>query len=511
MKKILKYAFCLTIAATLTATATAQNYNEENNLFYHAFRVPQSNDLNPAFFPASNTLYISLPGLTRLQFDAPLAIGDMLSIDTVNHITNIDLNKISDAMSENSQLNFGLNMNLIGGGLRIGNTFITASLGLKTKFDFTIPYSTVDFLLHGNLDENGVAGRSAEILTGDLFNMHVYGEAGIGIGHRIPIINLTIGARAKIYYGLAHISFRPDIKLTTDQNIDAINATINYQLGISSPIPINLGGNGLSDLIDINALRNKGVMGALKYLVSPEVANMSVGFDLGAKYQIGPFAISASVIDLTSGLHWHNNVYSIGPSGGAVDTSFAGFDVQQLLNNGSLQLDTLLDSYASLLGRLVPDSVLSKGGDYYYTIPTKINIGASVSLGTFVRAGILFHGQFDRGLLTNKNDYDLYTLNNYHIDFDKKKDKFRYNTTLSANVNLLNWLEVVAGSSIVYDGSKIDPLNPGVGFIITPLSAAQFYLMADYVSSIYLVEEKGLNIKFGFNLLIGHGGRRKML
>ena len=145
----------------------------------------------------------------------------------------------------------------------------------------------------------------------------------------------------------------------------------------------------------------------------------------------------------------------------------------------------------------MPDTTTD--ADYWFSIPTKINLGASFSFAKILRAGLLFHGQFDRGLLSQRNKYELDLTGDI-------KNTFRFNTTLSFHANLFNWAEVIIGSSIVYDGKKINPLNPGIGLVFTPATAFQVYLMADYVSSIYLVEAKAFNVKFGLNLLFGMGG-----
>ena len=44
MKKIFRLIVVSALVATIGNSAVAQNYNEENNLFYHAFRAPQAND-----------------------------------------------------------------------------------------------------------------------------------------------------------------------------------------------------------------------------------------------------------------------------------------------------------------------------------------------------------------------------------------------------------------------------------------------------------------------------------
>lgn len=504
MKKIFRLIVVSALVATIGNSAVAQNYNEENNLFYHAFRAPQANELNPAFFPASNTFYLTLPGITNFRFGSPIGFNNFLRAE--DGITYIDLDKLFATLKENNEFRFGMDMDILGGGLRIHNTFLTANLRMKNNFSIGLPVSTIDFLLNGNVDENG-HGRNVDIINGDLFGLQSYFEGSFGIGHRFPLLNLTVGVRAKIYYGFLNVSLENTrITLETDDNFESLTASAYYQVQMAAALPFKLNDEGKPTLgLD----RSKGTMAMIKGLISPKQANMGVGFDIGAKYQLGPVAISASILDLSTGLHWHNNIYTLAPSGGVVDTTFSGFEINQLINGGKIQSDSLMDGITKLVEQLKPDSI-REGGDYYYAIPTKLNIGASVSLGTMARVGLLFHGQFDRGLLTTKNENDLYNLRNYGIEYDKK-NTFRYNTTLTAGVNLFNWLEVIVGSSVVYDGEKVDPLNPGAGFIISPLSAIQTYVMVDYVSSMYLVEAKAFNFKFGFNLLLGGGGRRKML
>ena len=136
----------------------------------------------------------------------------------------------------------------------------------------------------------------------------------------------------------------------------------------------------------------------------------------------------------------------------------------------------------------------SQSGDYWFSVPTKINLGASYSFAKIFRAGLLLHGQLDRGLLCKKTGSDV-------------SNTFRFNTTLSIGANLFNWAEVIAANSLVYDGSSFDPFNPGVGLVLTPATIVQLYLMADYISNFYLVESKAVNIKFGLNILIGKGDR----
>ena len=169
-----------------------------------------------------------------------------------------------------------------------------------------------------------------------------------------------------------------------------------------------------------------------------------------------------------------------------------------MLNNGVFSTDSLSNYLKEQFESMKPTQ--ENEGDYWFSIPTKLNIGASYSFAKILRLGLLLHGQFDRGLLCkSSNKLDLSIANT-----------FRFNTTLSLGANLYNWAEVIVGSSVVHDGSGWDFFNPGIGIVLTPATVFQLYFMADYISSFYLIESKAFNLKFGINLLFGKGGRSKV-
>ena len=229
-------------------------------------------------------------------------------------------------------------------------------------------------------------------------------------------------------------------------------------------------------------------------------ANTGLSFDIGARYDKGPFSFSASIIDLTGGIHWRRNTAVVTPDGGHTTVTFDGQEVTGMLNGGNLNSDSLTAYYQQVLNGLAPTT---DGGEYWSSIPTKINLGASYNFGKMFRAGLLLHGQFDRGLLCKRNTYAVDLGNKIH-------NTFRFNTTLTVGVDLFNWAEVLVGSSVVYDGQHVDLFNPGIGLVLSPFKILQFHIMADYISSIYLADAKAFNVKFGLALLFGNGGKDKI-
>lgn len=491
----------IAILLLLTAGSVKAQYNETNNLFYFAMRTPQTNQLNPALFPNA-LFYMQLPGLSGLQMGFPLAIGDIAQYDPVQKVNIINVNNILDKLGQNNDFRFGLDLNLFGFGAKIAFVHFDFNTQLRSTFNFGIPVSTINTVLEGNVNNDGTAIPEQVLLDGDLLNLQMYLETSIGAGVKIPTIPLTVGFHAKLLSGIVNLQTENTrVTFETEEDFESVRANMYYEVRGASVVPIDTtGGTSVSNIAK-NMFKNVGDIA--KGMYSLNNGNTGVAFDLGASYKLGPVLLSASVNDLSAGIHWQKNLMRIVPTNGAGTISFDGTDIQNFINRGDINTDTLMNYINNQLKGMSPEFQL-EGEDYWYTIPTKINLGAQVDFLSVLHAGILFHGQFDRGLLSRKNQYEL--------DLGEvKKNTFRYNTTLSVGVNVFNWMELIVASSVVYDGhSKFgleNILNPGFGLVLTPATVLQAYVMADYLSSMYLTSVKALNLKFGLNIVIGRANK----
>ncbi|MBR1785474.1 MAG: hypothetical protein IJ760_08590 [Bacteroidales bacterium] len=513
MKKTLLALTALITLAASGAKAQSFSYNETNNLLYFANRVPQVNQLNPALFPANNTFYLQLPGMNGLQFGFPLSIGDIAKYDAAQNMNIIDLNSILNTLNNSSQFRVGLDVNLLGFGFKVHNLFFDFNTQLRGNVNFGLPVSVVNTLLQGNVDGDQPI-PSATLLDGSLFNSQFYLETSLGAGFRLPVIPLTIGVHAKLLSGLFNVQMdNTNITFETDEDFNTVRAKVYYELVAASALNIDTtGGFGNIPQNLVSSLKDNP-MDAVRNLFDLAGGNTGVAFDIGARYDMGPLTVSASINDLSAGIHWQKNLVAVVPNGGEAALEFSGIDLGNLLDNGNFDVDTLSTYLNSQVSKLEPSLKVDEG-EYWYNIPTKINLAATVNLG-LVKAGLLFHGQFDRGLLS-KNTYSTVAdaAGDLSHNYGELKNTFRFNTTLSAGINLFNWFELIVGSSMVFDGNPISLsnfLNPGVGFVFTPATLLQAYVMMDYVSSIYLADMKAFNVKVGFNMLIGNGGKRKVL
>ena len=478
----------LTAALVLAAGTANAQFDETNNLFYHTIRTPQSNLLNPAFHPAKNTFYLMLPGVD-FQFGMPLALNDVLRYDKASKTTIINVDSILHTLSEDNQFRMGANVQLLGFGLKIKHLYLNLNLRLCNGFSIGLPISTVNALLEGNIGDDGVPHPEVKLLNGDIFNLQSYIESSVGAAFHIDKLNLTVGVHAKLLSGVLNIQTdKTHLTLHSDEDLDRMTVRAYYELQGSAVVPYDTS-------------QGKFLFNGPEDILNNLLANSGLAFDVGARWDLGPLSLSLAVNNITKGIHWTKNTYAFVPENGQGEIYFDGVNINTVLNDGQFYMDSISDYFKERIDGMKPRFVNDTNG-YWFPIPTTFNLGASYSFAHLFRAGLLFHGQLDRGLFSTGSIID---------GFEKSfSNTFRFNTTLSVSVNLFNWLEVVAGSSVVYDGKHLDAFNPGAGVILSLGGAMQTYVMADYISSIRLVESKACNIKFGCNLLIGKGGKKKV-
>lgn len=453
-------AFLLMVAHTLQVQA--QHELPSNELMYHSFRLPQSNQLNPAFFPRNNTIYISLPRI-NCSFGLPINYEDVgLRYNPETGKSELNIVDLMNKLSDNNQLNFDFDIDLLGFGFRVKNMFFTFGTSVSANIGAAMPTEAFDAL---NGDGKNLVGpeNAMHLASDDFITLNSYMRFSIGGGYQFTQIPLTVGAHINILNGIANVNTKEtDIKLySTDEYYSSLVALMDYKIQ-SSGIATFSNGN-----IDISG--------------SP--SNLGFTFDLGAQYAYDKFLFSAALIDVGPGIHWKQNITNHIPKQNTI--TFSGVDITTIITNGEFDTsfaqrfrDTLTNTY---------ETVEQDGDDFWFSVPTKLKLGASYTfLDNKLRAGFLFHGQWDKGIISH----------------GYKNNLFRFNTTLSMTANISDWFEIMVGNSLVFDSHRTDLINPGIGFILTPFKTVQLYTMFDYLSSIYVVESKNFNFSIGLNILL---------
>lgn len=467
MNKHFSPLYILAVFSALFVIPQSQAQHEliSNDIMYHAIYLPQSNDYNPAFYMQDRTFYLTLPQF-NISTGLPVSFNDLnFQTDPVTQHSILNLSDLAKKIgSGDNQIRSNFNLNLLGFGINFGNVFVNFSSKVAVQARLSIPTDAIAVLT--NMNKHSWIGEqnAANLVTGDLALVNAYARFSIGGGYKFDKIPLTIGAHVNILDGVANINtYETNIRAyAVDDIYSAVVADVDYHVQRSGCVGIDTNNN-------------------LYYDGTPK--NFGFTFDLGAKYDFNNFHFSASLIDFGPGIHWSQDVVKMSPHESHI--FFVGFDVSNLISGGRMDGDffnNYLDSIATML-----KTQETKGGDFWYAVPTKLNLGASYDFANkFFRAGFLFHGEWEKGLFTAPAN-----------------NNFRFNTTLSLSCNLFNWLELMVANSFVFDGANTDMLNPGAGVVLSLGQVFQIYAMLDYLSDFYLVKAKSFNFSLGLNIVAG--------
>lgn len=456
-KKIILYC----IAIICTKTAVIAQGSSENALFYNSLETPQANTLNPALFPTNKNVYITLPNI-GLQVNTPFGISGLFNnMDTGSFINHDSL--FTTIINEND-LDLDASINLLGAGVRIMNTHITLSSQVHMSTHLGVENGIIGYLKGG---KQIIGTRTLPLNDGEIINHQSYAELGIGIGHRFSNINLTVAGRAKLLYGLSFIS-STNTEFSITQTATDISAHLNYNIAMASASALNL-----SNLEQISFDANQ---------LFQQNGNYGLAFDLGASFEAGPFTISASILNISKGIHWQERFYTVTDGTQSAELTLDGFNFST--NSNSLDAEAI--QYIKDQSDNHQFDTIS-GPGFHTRIPTKLNIGTSVDFLKICHLGIFANGQWDN--YKSISEVSPHTL-------------FRYNTTVTLGVTLSNQFEIMGCAAIVSDGTQTSFFNPGVGVIFNPIKIAQIYLLANYVSDIYFVEAQKSKISFGINILL---------
>lgn len=451
--------------AALPASLHAQGI-ADNAVFYHSIRSPWSNAYNPALFPESSGWYLTTAKV-GLQLSLPLSYEELnIQYDPERDVSVLDVNEVLNQLKANGCNLYNNNdINLLGFGFSIGESLhLSASAGLRTQLSLNVPTGLIDFATQGNVSgDNHLEFGDENILCGQVF-----AYTSVGTAFKMPAIPLTIGGRLNILDGIANLSAdNLSVTLHTEEDMSALRLSSDYLMhtaGIATDIVQNMTNGDGSLGFDPDSLR----------AMMP--TNMGFTFDLGAKFEVGIFDISLSLVDLGPGIRWSQKPITIVPKQKDISVAFSGVDLSTAINQGTI--DT------AFVGRL-KDSLMAMidytqtADAYWSAVPTRLYAGASASVGKCLKVGYLFQGQWRSGW----------------------RSSFACNNTFSAHLNLFNWLELSVANSFTYNGQSLLWLNPGCAFTLSLAKRLQLFVATEYISGMSPEKIKAAHIVAGINFV----------
>lgn len=432
----------------------------DNTIFYHSFQSPLGSEQNPTFFPTNSRWYVALPKV-GLDLALPMSYNDFgLTYDPSRDMTVFNVNNFIDKLNS-GKCSFRVNsdVNVLGFGVKLAEyATLHVSSGVRLATCLNVPTGLLSFIEQGNAGEN----KHFEFGSDHILSAQAYGYISLGGSWRLPELPISLGARVNVLDGIQSVTVdNLTLDLITEDDISAVQMRADY-------------------LAHTAGLLNIGCDDSNRYSINPSLKmpnNIGVSYDVGARAKLGIFDLSVSLLDLGRGMFWKDSPMTIKPKTQTTTITFDGIDLTPMMDGGPVDtsfMSRFMDSINSLIDYTTAEK------NFWSTTPTKLYAGVSATLMNMLRVGYLLHGEWEKGGI---------------------KTTFRCNNTLSAHVNLMDWLEVSVANSFTYDGASFDAFNPGVSVIISAASRIQMYLAAEYISNLYLTELKAAHVMVGLNIV----------
>ncbi|MCP4312745.1 MAG: hypothetical protein GY790_15895 [Bacteroidetes bacterium] len=446
-----------------------------NNTLYFMHGVPQANRVNPAYQPKGN-LYIGIPFLSSIRTglsSSSLAWEDLI----YQHPTEPDslitsmYNRASQEVFLNklkpvNVVSSDLGTSLISFGFRTEVGFFT--LDVITRWDGSLYYP-------GDLARLMITGApegERYELDGVGTDLMAFDEISVGWSGEI-LDNLTIGARAKVLFGIGNLStLNSDLSVTTSE--EAWNIQSDMRFNASLPFAeVTYDEDGMIDEVVINDdLENPNFSSISRYMFNAK--NLGFGVDLGIEYRpIDPLQICVSLVDLGY-IRWKDEVHQIDYSTGY---DFTGFELNPFDLSEDYSIGDHLDSaFNQMADSLIDFLEFTPGVIYSKRLNTKLYAGASWSVTPKINFGLLSRTDFLNGKVSEQ-------------------------VTASANFTTGRVLNLTLSYSYMNAYFK----NIGGGFSINA-GPVNLYLISDnLLSAAFWPEEaRSINFWFGLNLTFGY-------
>lgn len=439
-------------------------------------RVPQSDQLNPAFQPKCD-FYFQLPSL-QYNLRNSFSVNDILTLSGDSLLTPIYSVGNADQLlqklkSKNSLIN-SFQVDGLSLGFRVKDMYFTLGLSVKMDVNMFYPKDLVRLLSKGLFDESS---------SYDLKNFGVdataYSELALGVSKNYND-EITFGIKAKLLSGILNV--------TTQNNQFTIYNTIGAdslpRVNIHSDMNIRSSADYFNIEIDSSGQFKNASFVKDGYKQYKPFRSMGAGFDFGVSYTgLDKFIFSASLLDVGF-IKWRDNENNLKLKG---DTSFAGLSKIDFFNN-------ILNKFADSLLHVFK---FSKTNTTYTTwLPAKLYLGAEFLPVPFFSLGFLSLSQYYR-------------------------QQFYQQFMLSANLRFFRMCMLSTSYSIFDNGFS----NMGIGFSFRPslpfvyFPPLNIYFIADNIPLRFAKNNQGFPVpykanafdfRFGMNIIFGCGQQRKM-
>ena len=460
-----------------------QDAVSQNSQVLYYMNLPQNHLLNPALRP-SNSFYLGVPAITGVNINLnnnfvnfsdiimPDQTGDSI-ISFLHPDYNVD--NFIKKLKTNNFIVPEVNIQLLGLGFKAGkDLYVTLDVTERVQGNLAIPKELFVLALKGNED---FLGKTIN-LSGLDAQLQYFHEFGMGFSKNLGN-KLRIGIRGKLLFGIANVSLNnKSLGLTVNDDY-TWDLKADLSASISGPVKVYMGTDNKIDSVVLDEEKIK------KPAFFLNTANMGLGLDLGAVYQLtDKINISASITDLGY-INWKKDITNLQANSAF---KFSGLNITDVAN-GTKTFDQIAQDMVDSL----KNSFTYKNDNQPFktSLPVGVSVGGSYNLSKSISLGILSHS-----VITGK--------------------QIREALTISANINLGN----AFSTSLCYtaENQRYDNIGAGLAF---RLGIFQFYFITDRIPVMWnkIITSNGsiplpynwntINMRLGMNLAFGNKIKKK--
>jgi hypothetical protein len=341
---------------------------QSEGTMYSLTGVPQSTNYNPAFMPKYKfTLSVLVSSAHSHYSNSSFNLNDVLVKQ--GDSTVADLNKLNAALKDKNYITTAADAELFRLGIKLGarlyfNTYVTA----KTYNHLMLPKDLTSLFVDGTAAYvNSSASISPQVES------MAYLESAVGFSY-VATKKLNVGFRFKYLIGAANV---------TTENSE-LNLAVSEDYALTATARVNAKTSGIQNNEDAE--------------YQDYFKNNGFAIDLGASYKLtDKLTVAASLLDIGA-ITWKNDTYAYTLDPAKANYTFAGIDLQKILDGDEDYLDTEMDSIESKFE-------LEEGaiGKYRTPLPGKAYLSAQYDLKRNVSFGTVlmlenFRGRFNAGL-----------------------------------------------------------------------------------------------------------------
>lgn len=391
-RRILFLVVISLLAVSASGQALRTGYFSKGNLFRYR--------INPAYMSENGFISVPLLGgvqattMGNVSFDDLFYENPNISGEYVTFMDeSVDEERFLSGLESDNMVRADIDIMLMSAGFRAFGGFNTIDLSLRSNTAVNLPYGMLHFMKVANPLLEGVQNGSLlatdipDFSFGDIM-IHTRNFIDLSLGHSRKIgKNLTIGARAKLLFGIGYADVELDQMNVRYDNIDS------WSIGVHGDANMAFGGE-FKYSKDRKINNQYAVVGYDHF--DPGIQGFGLGLDFGATYDLSDvllkgLTVSASVNDLGF-IRWNKSKFAELTGD---EYKFEGFDKIGMITGENSLSDQLSD-----LGEDMEDFfALEDKGEKSFTsgIGAKVNLGAEYVMPFYknLSAGVLYTHCFD--------------------------------------------------------------------------------------------------------------------